>query len=580
MRNGSDVTVTSGSTIVFAIAPLNGALIDVIGTVPTTYSSITPVAYSAYLSSLTSSLSMPSNAAFGFGTGDFTIEMWVYITDTTVAYRYLYISGSLEIRFGDSGFGARFQFSVNNGGGLGAVWSCASTLATLSNSWQHIAFTRQSGTCRVFINGALQYLNSGANPGSYPYTSFSDSTSIATNAPSIGGNNASVIGYYSNVRVVKGVAVYTASFNPITSPLTAVQSASSNIIAITGTQTSLLTCNAPTIVDGSSNAFTITNTSVSVSTAFVPTFTNVTINNPSPYYTASYLAVGGGGSGGPYGGGGGAGGFLIGSTILIQSTIYNIVIGAGGAAMPSQTVSGSLTNGNAGTFTSFTSIFSSITAAGGGYGSTFGNIGGNGSSGGGSGLPASTTVPNAGGSGINGQGYAGGGGLNGASNGAAGGGGGGGGVGGTVISPGNIGGAGGVGLVSSITGSSVYYAGGGGGGTYGGTTAAAGGNGGSGGGGGGSTYASGTQGTAGSNGGNPGTSSGGGGAGGVNTGGGGGGGGFGSPTYQAGGAGGSGVVIISVPTANYTARTTGSPTVTTNGIYTVLTFTASGTYTA
>jgi hypothetical protein len=35
-----------------------------------------------------------------------------------------------------------------------------------------------------------------------------------------------------------------------------------------------------------------------------------------------------------------------------------------------------------------------------------------------------------------------------------------------------------------------------------------------------------------------------------------------------------------VPTANYTGTKTGSPTVTTNGIYTVLTFTASGTYTA
>jgi hypothetical protein len=37
---------------------------------------------------------------------------------------------------------------------------------------------------------------------------------------------------------------------------------------------------------------------------------------------------------------------------------------------------------------------------------------------------------------------------------------------------------------------------------------------------------------------------------------------------------------LSIPTINYTGITTGSPTVTTNGSYTVLTYTSSGTYTA
>jgi hypothetical protein len=46
------------------------------------------------------------------------------------------------------------------------------------------------------------------------------------------------------------------------------------------------------------------------------------------------------------------------------------------------------------------------------------------------------------------------------------------------------------------------------------------------------------------------------------------------------GNGGSGVVIISIPTIYYSGTTTGSPTVTTNGAFKVLTFTSSGTYTA
>ena len=72
------------------------------------------------------------------------------------------------------------------------------------------------------------------------------------------------------------------------------------------------------------------------------------------------------------------------------------------------------------------------------------------------------------------------------------------------------------------------------------------------------------------------------GGGGAGSGGGGGGGGYGSNTTTdaLGGAGGSGVVILRILTADYSGITTGSPTVTTTGSYTILTYTASGSYTA
>ena len=63
----------------------------------------------------------------------------------------------------------------------------------------------------------------------------------------------------------------------------------------------------------------------------------------------------------------------------------------------------------------------------------------------------------------------------------------------------------------------------------------------------------------------------------ANTGGGGGGQGDGT-TFTA-GNGGSGVVIIRILTASYSGTVTGSPTVTTDGLYTVITFTGTGTYT-
>jgi hypothetical protein len=64
----------------------------------------------------------------------------------------------------------------------------------------------------------------------------------------------------------------------------------------------------------------------------------------------------------------------------------------------------------------------------------------------------------------------------------------------------------------------------------------------------------------------------------ANTGGGGGGGSSGLGTGS--GAGGSGVVILSIPTADYSGITTGSPTVTTSGSNTILQFNSSGSYTA
>jgi hypothetical protein len=269
--------------------------------------------------------------------------------------------------------------------------------------------------------------------------------------------------------------------------------------------------------------------------------------------TASYLIVAGGASGGSGTtnigtGGGGAGGLLTGTSTLVFGTTYTITVGAGGAV---QSGNG---NGNNGSNSSALSVTASGGGGGSGVSSGAGVAGGSG--GGGSGSFAAGTT--SGGAGTSGQGNNGGAGQNSTVDADAQVGGGGGGASAVGVSPtGTSGGNGGAGTASSITGSSVTYAGGGGGGKR--LTGTAG-TGGTGGGGNGGAQTNGSAGTA-------------------NLGGGGGGAG-GNGSLSTGGAGGSGVVILSIPTADYTGTTTGSPTVTTSGSNTILTFTSSGSYTA
>jgi hypothetical protein len=266
---------------------------------------------------------------------------------------------------------------------------------------------------------------------------------------------------------------------------------------------------------------------------------SATTQSGSSTYSIEYLTVAGGGGGGTTdsSGGGGAGGYRTATGFsLTVGTSYTITIGAGGAAA---------NNGN-------DSVFSTITSTGGGRGAN-GNQSANGGGNGGSGGGAQGLGTGAAGTGTTGQGNAGGSGEKGAP--YAGGGGGGANAAGQNGTAGGGPGNGGDGLASSITGSSVVRAGGGGGGTW---------NAGS--------FTGGYGGTGG--GGNCGV------AGTANTGGGGGGNGGWAGTSGTGKAGGSGVVILRMATANYSGTTTGSPSVTTSGSDTILTFNASGSYTA
>ncbi len=284
---------------------------------------------------------------------------------------------------------------------------------------------------------------------------------------------------------------------------------------------------------------------------------DVTMETPQTVSVDFLVIAGGGGGGKDKGGGGGAGGYRNSyssetsgggnsSETALQlnpGTVYTITVGSGGAGSTSLPNQGA--NGNTSSITG--SDITDITTVGGGGGGSNGSqpsagTGNDGGSGGG----ATYSGSNAG-SGTANQGFAGE--DTGGQNPAGAGGG-----------AGEVGGAdgtahGGDGLSSSITGSAVTRGGGGGGNND--STNQPGGDGGGGLGGSESSSVAG-NGTA-------------------NTGGGGGG---GSGAQPGAGNGGSGVVILRLATANYSGTTSGSPTVSTSGSDTILTFNASGSYTA
>jgi hypothetical protein len=283
---------------------------------------------------------------------------------------------------------------------------------------------------------------------------------------------------------------------------------------------------------------------------WIPTVDDDVTNEVPQPYSVDFLVIAGGASGGKgNGGGGGAGGYRTSTQSVTTGIVITVTVGDGGAGQSSTG------GGNIGSNSSISgSGLTTITSAGGGIGG--GNPstgGGNGGSGGGGNYQATaggtgntpSTSPS--------QGNNGGNAYNTSPSYGGGGGGGAGAVGGTATS--STAGNGGAGSASSITGSSVTRAGGGGG-VYNGAT---------------------PQGTGGTGGGGAGVfNSSNGGSGTVNTGSGGG----GVDSIYSSGAGGKGVVILSVPTANYSATSTGSPTVTTSGSNTILQFNGSGSYTA
>jgi hypothetical protein len=191
--------------------------------------------YQFFSSNSNSYIDTPASSDWAVGTGDFTIEWFQYTTTTAVPpyQRVFTVNDFPSMDIGVSNEGGTFYYWANSS----FRYSSASAITT--NVWQHWAIVRQSGTTRIYRNGTLR--------GS----SFSDTNNITntTDPLTIGADNAhatnaTFVGYITNFRWIKGLAVYTGDFTVPTSALTATADANpyggSNTAAIGNGFTKLL----------------------------------------------------------------------------------------------------------------------------------------------------------------------------------------------------------------------------------------------------------------------------------------------------------------------------------------------------
>ena len=157
--------------------------------------------------------------ANGFGTGDFTVEAWVYMAvgqsnnGTFVgAWSGTSSSSSWLMSQGSTAANGGLRFVMSNGTSNITVESATGGILRPGN-WVHCAVTRSSGTLMMFLNGTQ--VHSVANNISI----VASSTPITVGAISTGAAPCPTT-LITGVKVTPGVALYTASFTPSTTPPT------------------------------------------------------------------------------------------------------------------------------------------------------------------------------------------------------------------------------------------------------------------------------------------------------------------------------------------------------------------------
>ena len=165
----------------------------------------TSLGYNAGLFSATIGLEAGGHSGWAMGTGDFTIEAWIYPTT---------VSGDRAI-FAAIGNGGA-AFGITGGklhcGPTGVSYGLLGATTVSTGGMVHAAVCRQSGTKRIFLGGIIDA------SGSDTYNYVQSGAMIGANRIPPSASVGRFAGWMRAVRVTKGVARYTANFTPSAAP--------------------------------------------------------------------------------------------------------------------------------------------------------------------------------------------------------------------------------------------------------------------------------------------------------------------------------------------------------------------------
>jgi hypothetical protein len=167
---------------------------------------------SMYFDGSGDALALPANINLAMGSGDFTIEMWVYAAlasnSTTVggSWPRFFTLGTAQGSGNINSYvasGATVYIDIDGAGG--PLSFTASTL--LNSTWNHYAITRSGTTLKAFVNGTQVASSTASNNLNLAATTQSWIGAISSSAGTFNG-------YIDDLRITKGYARYTANFTP------------------------------------------------------------------------------------------------------------------------------------------------------------------------------------------------------------------------------------------------------------------------------------------------------------------------------------------------------------------------------
>jgi hypothetical protein len=170
-------------------------------------------------------LSLPFSSAFSPVDSALTIECWLRPDDTQAGGSSGGGNAGAIVSLRNAAVYCGYEFSIRNdktlqllaydGGGWAVGVPAISTTALVADQWSHVALVITStGSTTLYIDGVADASFTNIN---VPYASNGSDTTVFIGA----GGDGQYSGYIDELRITKGLAVYTANFTPPAAPLSA-----------------------------------------------------------------------------------------------------------------------------------------------------------------------------------------------------------------------------------------------------------------------------------------------------------------------------------------------------------------------